>query len=171
MSGTFQIEAPRPQPEARRFPVLLLVVAIAVIGSVGIYFWSGAETTPIAKNTQPHLPFGSAEQAYARQIQIENAVLSRAENFIHQEVTTLSGELVNTGNRSLRDVQLTIEFSDELHQVVLRETRALYGPGVAPLAPGSRREFEVSFDHVPSSWNMQPPAVRVTGIEFKSLKE
>ena len=51
-------------------------------------------------------------------------------------------------------------------QVVLREARGILGTPPAALAPGERRSFEISFDHVPPSWNMQLPAVRVTSLRL-----
>jgi hypothetical protein len=119
---------------------------------------------------ESHLPFG-AEQTYAPKIQIEDLTLSRAENFLHQEVTMLAGRLTNGGNLTLSNVELTVEFSDELGQVVLRESRAVFSSQPAPFAPGERRDFEVSFEHIPSSWNIQKPVVRVSGILFASNKE
>lgn len=172
MSETHHLEMPEPpQSGDKRFPLLFFVAAIAIIAALGFYFWPGSPKAPIAGQTQAHLPFGPAEQAYARKIQLENLALSRAENFLHQEVTTLSGELLNAGSLSLRDAELTIEFSDDLHQVVLRERRSVFGGSAVPLVSGSRREFEVSFEHLPSSWNRQPPTLRVTGIQFASTKE
>jgi hypothetical protein len=57
-----------------------------------------------------------------------------------------------------------------MNQVVLREARAVLGAPPAVLAPGERRSFEVSFDHVPPSWNMQQPAVRVTNLQLAKSK-
>lgn len=168
MPGSLQIESPDRQPPASRVPLFFLIGAMLVAGSLGFYFWSSTEKPRSAANRQTHLPFGSVEQAYARQVQFENLALKRSENFIHQEVTTLSGELINGGTAALQDVELTIVFFDDLHQVVLREARSLFGAGAALLAPGSRREFEVSFEHIPASWNRQQPAVNVSGIQFAS---
>jgi len=92
--------------------------------------------------------------------------LSRAENFLHQEITTLNGELVNGGDRALRGVEVTIEFSDELNQIALREARPILTPRSPSLGAGERRGFEVSFEHIPASWNMQQPAVRISGLQF-----
>lgn len=139
--------------------------------SLGIYFWPGGQEPRSASKSEAHLPFGPAEQAYASKIQFENITLSRAENFIHQEVTTLSGELVNSGTLPLRDVELAIVFSDELQQVVLRENRSPFGTSSSPLAPGGRREFEISLEHIPSSWNMQVPQIIISGIQFADKKE
>ena len=129
------------------------------------------ERRPISRIRESHLPFGAAEQAYAPNLQIEKLALSRAQNFLNQEVTTLAGSLTNAGNLPLSDVELTVEFSDQLGQIVLRESRAVFAPQTSPFAPGERRAFEVSFEHIPSSWNIQQPLVRVSGILFTSRKE
>jgi hypothetical protein len=163
-----QLEMPNPQPPERsRFGfALTLAAAAAVIVVAGLYFLPGRQSPSRGTGTAPEVRFGPAERAYAPKLQLENAALSRAENFLHQEVTTLSGELLNTGDRSLRAVELTVEFSDDLHQVVLRETRSVLVPGAAPFAPAEHRSFEVSFEHIPSSWNRQQPIIRVTGLQF-----
>ena len=49
--------------------------------------------------------------------------------------------------------------------------RALINPGdrvliEEPHYTGARCAFEVSFEHIPSSWNMQQPSVRITGLQF-----
>ncbi len=61
---------------------------------------------------------------------------------------------------------MTIEFFDDMNQIALRETRSILAPGAASLAPAERRAFEVSFEHISSSWNMQQPLIRVTGLQF-----
>jgi len=110
------------------------------------------------------------EQQYVENIQIGNITLSRAENFLHQEVTTVSGELYNGGNESVSGLRLTTQFSDDMNQVVLRETRDVSGTPERPLAAGERRAFEISFEHVPSSWNMQQPSVRVSYLRLPAQK-
>jgi hypothetical protein len=57
-----------------------------------------------------------------------------------------------------------------LNQVVLREARAVLDVAAPPLAPGARREFEISFEHVPSSWNMQQPVINITALRFSSTQ-
>ena len=171
MTETLQFETPELEPQGpRRFPLLILVVMIALAVALGFYFWPGAGAPKPVSKKEVHLPFGPAEQAYVPKIRVENVSMSRAENFIHQEVTTLSGELVNEGSLPLRDVELTIVFSDDLHQAVLRESRSLFGSGSSPLAPGGRREFEISLEHIPSSWNMQLPIITISGLRFAAQK-
>jgi hypothetical protein len=147
----------------------LLIASAALCAALYFYLEPGSPRHSSAPGAQAHLPFGSAEQAYAPNLHLENISLERSENFLQQEVTTLAGEAVNSGTQPLRDAEITIEFFDELHQVVLRETRAILA-GSPPLAPGERREFEIAFEHIPASWNSAHPTVKVTGLLFDSAK-
>jgi len=111
------------------------------------------------------------EQEYSKKIEVGKLTMSRAENFLHQEVTTLTGELYNGGTEPVLGLALTTEFVDDMNQIVLRESRMVLGSPAAPLAPGERRAFEISFDHVPNSWNMQTPAVRVSHLQLPARKQ
>src|SRR5271170_2934212 len=88
-----------------------------------------------------------AEQEYAKKLEIGKIALSRAENFLHQEVTILNGEVYNGGPEPVVALTLTTEFLDSMNQVVLRETRRVLKTSEPPLAPGERRNFEISFEH------------------------
>lgn len=152
------------QQNAGGAPRILLLAAV-LLAAAGLAFFlrfgsARRESGPAAL----HLPSGPAELSYGAGIRVENVTLSRAENYLHQEVTTVKGNLVNPGDRSLQRVELTIEFFDQMHQVVLRHSFISSAPQAIP-AKGSR-DFEVSFEHIPSGWNMQDPAIRVAGLEF-----
>lgn len=166
MHDASQIGTPEPAQRERGRSWVPWMGAAAVVIALVIYVWPGVEEHPPSRAKEIHLPFGAAEQAYASKLQIENLALSRAENFLHQEVTTLSGQLTNAGDRRLQNVELTVEFSDALPQIVLRESRLVLVAAGPPLAPGEHRDFEISFEHIPTSWNRQQPAVRATGILF-----
>jgi hypothetical protein len=160
------IEIPEPEAERKRFSFALGVAAAAVVIVLGaFYLWPGRQS-PSRGTQEVHPPFGPAERAYASKIQFENLALSRAENFLHQEVTTLGGELINAGDRTLSEVEVTVEFYDQLNQIALRESRMAVTYTNPPVAPSERRVFEVSFEHIPNSWNMQMPMVRVSGLRF-----
>jgi hypothetical protein len=170
MSDTLHIETPeQPEPKAGRSWIAWMGAATIGI-ALTVAMWPGAERRSASSTRESHLPFGSAEQTYAPNIQIEGLTLSRAENFLNQEVTTLAGQLTNGGSLPLANVELTVEFSDQLGQVVLRESRAVFAPQASRFAPGERRDFEVSFEHIPASWNIQQPLVRVSGLLFTTKK-
>ena len=154
--------------------VLVLVAALLLPSSILLNPWfHGDPSTSDKRHLTPggvQQFFGAAEQAYAPHLQIENIAMSKAENFLNQEVTTLTGEVVNSGDRTLLGLELTIEFHDSLHQVILREFRSVLDPAAVPFAPGTRREFEISFEHLPASWNFEEPVIRVSALRFASTK-
>ena len=171
MPETLHIETiDQPQPKPGRSWIVWMGAATIAIALV-ILMWPGAARHPATTTREAHLPFGAAERAYAPKLQIENMPLSRAENFLNQEVTTVPGRITNAGDLPLANVELTVEFSDELGQIVLRESRVVFAPQTPPFVPGERRDFEFSFEHIPSSWNVQQPLVHVSGILFTSKKE
>ena len=172
---------PAPQRTSFRFALLggavlafLLVAALLLPSGIVLNPWFHGDRSTAGRRhagaSGLPLVFGPAEQAYAPQIHIENIAMSRVQNFLNQEVTVLAGQVVNSGDRSLQGIELTVVFSDTLNQVVLRESRSVLDPGSLPLAPGEHRDFEISFEHLPSSWNMQQPVVAVTAMNMVSSK-
>jgi hypothetical protein len=150
-------------------------MGVAATAAILLTFWFLSESFRSGKSVTMKqtvvLKMSPAEQEYAKKIEIGNIAMSRAENFLHQEVTTLSGELLNNGSEPVLRLILTTEFSDDMHQIVLRETRKVLGPPSPALAPGERRAFEISFDHVPNSWNMHSPTVRVAHLQLSADKQ
>ena len=170
MHDTLQIDTPEQLPPKSGRSWIAWMGAATIAIALVVLMWPGAARRPASSTRESHFPFGSAEQAYAQKLQIEYLPLSRAENFLNQEVTTVPGRIANAGDLPLSNVELTVEFSDELGQIVLRESRAVFVPQTPAFAPGERRDFEFSFEHIPSSWNIQQPRVRVSGILFTSKK-
>jgi len=110
---------------------------------------------------------GAAENAYAAQIHVSDLRMSRAMNLVKQEFTYVAGVLANEGTRQIRDIELTTEFRDQFNQVVLREIQRPFGTTTKagdPLPAGQRREFQLTFEHVPNDWNRQSPSIHVSGL-------
>ncbi|HZV59982.1 MAG TPA: FxLYD domain-containing protein [Candidatus Eremiobacteraceae bacterium] len=151
----------------RRFVILAVSLVFLLLA---FFLWraSTKRDQPAATGSQDAL--GPDGRAYTSKVGVDHIEISRAENFLHQEVTTISGEISNGGNRALASVELTIEFYDDLNQIAQRETRSLFGPPGPPIPPGDHREFEVSFEHISSSWNMRQPVIKVTAVQFAASK-
>ena len=158
-----------PKPPERSRAALAATVALgaAAVIAAAIYFPSGRSGRSTGPGKPSPLPFGAAEQAYASKIKFGDFEISRAENYLRQEVTTLSVGVQNTGDRAIREMEVTLEFHDVMRQVVLRETRRILSSAGAPLAAGEKRTFEISFEHLPDLWNRQAPAIRVSGLRFQ----
>jgi hypothetical protein len=159
-------EQQKPASHGRVTVVLGVVVVLVIAASLWLLFKSPPPPPQGTLELGVTPRMSASEKDYARNLRVENIAMSRAENFLHQEVTILNAEVVNRGPQAIAVLELSVEFSDEMNQVVLREARGILGTPPAALAPGERRSFEISFDHVPPSWNMQLPAVRVTSLRL-----
>jgi hypothetical protein len=173
MQETFE-NPQSPDTKSKSSPVTLgmgVVVAAAILLSLWFLFEPLQSRKVNTVQETVIVKMSPAEQEYVKKIEIGNIAMSRAENFLHQEVTTLTGEIFNGGTEPVMGLTLTTEFSDDMHQIVLRETRRVLGSPGPALAPGERRAMEISFDRVPNSWNMQAPAVRVTQLQLPPQKQ
>jgi|ERR1700739_408290 len=164
----------QPDPDQRKPLPLNILLGALVIVAIALSFWfvfkSSQRGSSRDASSTAFVPMTPAEQTYAKSIQIENIALSRAENFLHQEVTILDADAINAGQQTVAGMSVTVEFFDDLHQVVLRETRSVLGIPPVALGPGQKRSFSISFDRVPPSWNLQQPAVQVTYLQLAILK-
>ena len=156
-----------PTEERSRLPVAFLagivVVSLLIGGAVLINHFS----TPAGPVEEKPLPMGPAEQAYAPQIRFLEPKMSRAANFLNQEVTFVFGTLENAGLRPIRQIEITLEFHDVFNQVVLRDKQRLFNPNAVPLPPGQQRDFQIGYEHISAQWNQTYPAIRVTGLDLK----
>jgi len=164
-----RLESPLPEPEKEsggifRHPGVIAVATLLSLAVLYLFFFRGPAPTPSA--TQTRFPFHAAEREYAAKLHFGNFEMSRAESFLNQEVTYLAGDVLNSGDRALSGIEATIEFQDDMKQIALRETRPVLFGATALLPPGKSAHFEISFDHVPPSWNMQLPSVQVAGLQF-----
>jgi hypothetical protein len=155
---------------SQRSVLLFALVSVAAVIGAWFVFAPSPSHTPPAGMTPARLQMTAAAQEYVKNIQIGNIAMSRAENFLHQEVTVVNGEVYNAGNQPVSALRVTAQFTDDLSQVVLRETRDIIGVSDRAITPGERRAFEISFEHVPASWNMQQPAMRVDYLALAASK-
>jgi hypothetical protein len=127
----------------------------------------------LTRSTQPHrttaaatLPFGAEEQNYAAaNIHFQDVAFSQSSNLLNQEFTYATGKISNDGSRTVRGLEITLEFHDQFNQVILRETQRAVELTAAPLPPGQQRDFQITIEqHIPSTWNQQYPSIRVTGL-------
>ena len=154
------------EPKSRA-PMVLLVGAAAALLLIGVIYLVGRLTPAPAKVVEQPLPMGSAEQAYAQQIQFLEPKVARAANFLNQEVTFVFGTVLNNGPRAIRQIEVTLEFHDVFNQVVLRDKQRLFSPTAVPLAPNDRRDFQLGYETLPAQWNQAYPTIRITGLQLQ----
>lgn len=162
-------ESPLPEPgrdsgTIYRHPAAIAAVTLLSIAALYLLFFRGPAPSP--SSLEKRLAFGADEQAYAAKLQFQNFEMSKAESFLNEEVTYLAGDVLNTGDRAISGIDATILFQDDMKQIALRETRPILFGARSVLLPGKAAHFQISFDRVPPSWNMQLPSVKVVGLQF-----
>jgi hypothetical protein len=150
--------------ERSQFPIAFAAGAAIVLLLLGGLILLSRGSHPTAPGAGVKLPFGAAEQAYAERIHFKDIQMAKANNFLNQEFTYVAGTVVNDGTRTIRGLQVTLEFHDPFNQVILKESEQLIGAKDAPLGAGQPRDFQVTLEHVPAEWNQQYPSIRVTGL-------
>jgi hypothetical protein len=156
-----------PTEEKSQLPVAfivgLVIVAVLVTGAVVATRYMSPSGPEVLKP----LPMGPTEQSYAMQIHFLEPKMSRAANLLNQEVTYIMGTVQNGGTRPIKQIEITMQFTDPFKQLVQTETERLLGPNENPLAPGEQRDYMLGYDHISAQWNQVYPSVKITGLEFK----
>jgi hypothetical protein len=111
-------------------------------------------------------PLTAEQKAYLSRISVTDARMSTAQNYLGDTVTFLDGKVSNQGPRTVREVELQMEYVDTLGQVVLRDFTFALSTRMPPLAAGATRNFQVSYDHMPADWNQAPPRITVIRVGF-----
>jgi hypothetical protein len=151
----------------RQFGVALLAGLIVVlIIAGGAYFWIEKTSDKPAAQAPP-LPMGTAEQAYAPQITFGSFDLSRTTNFLNQQVTNIAGAVTNGGQRTVLEMEVSMEFRDIGQNVILREKQRMFGSKEKPLQSLEKRAFQLNFENIPDGWNQVPPAFSITGLRLQ----
>ena len=156
-----------PRSEERsRLPVAFLagiVIVLLLIGGAVLY---SRYSAPVANEEDKPMQVGPEELAYASQIHILDPKMSRAANFLNQEVTYIFGTVENSGNRKVKQIEITLEFHDPFNQVVLRDRQRLFLASTPPMPPGQQRDFQVPYEHISAEWNNVYPTIRVSALSF-----
>jgi hypothetical protein len=150
--------------EKSRFPMAFAagIIVVLIIGA-GLAF-AIRKTQPTGIAAAKNLPFGQAEQAYAPHIQFQGIQMAHSTNFLNQEFTFVAGTTVNTGDRAIVGLQISVEFHDQFNQTILRDTEIILPPTAAAIPAGQMRDFQVILERIPSDWNRQYPSIRVIGL-------
>lgn len=147
------------------FPAAFAIGVVVTLMLAGALIWLTRVTQPRGPAPVGKLPFGAEEQAYAQQIHFQSGQMSQATNFLNQEFTYAAGTVSNGGTRTIRALDVEFEYRDPFNQVVLRDPQRLVSTDGQPLKTGQSRDFQVTLGaHLPSEWNRQYPAIRITGL-------
>jgi len=158
---------PRNDHGVSTLTIIILIVSVILAGLVAImvlHQHQAATRPALVVASRP--PLTAEQRAYLTSLAFAEFHMSAAANFLGDTVTYLDGSVTNQGAKSVRNLDVELNFVDSLNQVVLRETAHPLATRAAPLQPGETYAFRVTFEHMPVDWNQAPPSAKAVYLEF-----
>jgi hypothetical protein len=154
---------------------IAVVTAVVLLGAVlGYYYY--AKSQPRTKEGRPVIPglvhAGDAEfDRYRRNVLIlDNPKGEVWTNFKGDRVATISGKIMNEGEKVLEAVELKITLYDSTGKVLKEDTRTPIRPGLGlegrPLRSLETRVFSVMLEGISIYWDPQRVDVDISGLKF-----
>lgn len=146
---------------------------LRMVGGIVVFFLLFAVVAFLASRIQNRRRAAADEEMiqaaeqFGSQIEIGHVYFNTGENFLGDRVRYLNGTFTNHESRPVELLELTFYFSDTLGQTVLRESKRPIDEHKASLKPGESREFAIGFEGLPTDWNHQHPAIKVTRLKFE----
>jgi hypothetical protein len=160
----------RPETQERNWTPFIvgLVAVVIVIGILTVITRTGGKASQQA-------------DPYVAQLQISNAKVSAAENYVGGTVTYLDATITNTGNKTLAGATMNLVFHNTLNEVVQKETLPLHvlvenqmggypdlvDMSRSPIAPGQSRNVRMTLEHISADWNQAPPDMQLVNLKLK----
>src|SRR5436189_4941665 len=167
MGGFIEPSPATQERDSNRIPILVgMGLVIVVVGIIALFSRGQSKGS-------------AAPHPYAANLKLSDLKMSAAENFVGATVTYLDGTVTNTGDKTLTHAIVHVTFKDSLGQIVQTEDIPLHvlqtgGPypeavdlSNSPLAPGQRKPFRLTFEHVSNNWNHEYPALQITDVSVK----
>ena len=140
---------------------LYVVAVLLALGGAG-FIWMTRQGVP-----EKTAPVATAEaKAYAKFLKLSHTEMKATESYVGAAVVEILGEVTNTGDRELKQVDLTCIFYDPYNQIVLREPASIVRTKTGGLKPGETKPFRLPFDNIPDGWNQRMPQLVMGQIIF-----
>lgn len=108
---------------------------------------------------------------YKTRIRIENVKASLAVSFTNARIATISGIIVNDGDRKLEAVELHITLFDVYGNVSKERTAFALRPGAGyisrPMEPLEKRPFAIGVESVEYYWDPKQISYEITGLKYE----
>jgi archaellum component FlaF (FlaF/FlaG flagellin family) len=156
-------------PERKWAPFLIgLVAVLVVIGAIVAFTRNSGQTK---QQINP----------YAAKLQISNAKVSAAENYVGGTVTYLDADITNNGDKTLEGADMNLVFKNTMNEIVQKETLPLHvltentmggypdlvDMSRSPITPGHTKTVRMTLEHVSADWNQAPPQMQLVDLKLK----
>jgi len=165
----------RPQKAFRPLTLFISLGVLAVLlGTVFLYvhYQHGSQsgTAGVAVPGLLH-PGDPGFEYYKNKIRIENVKSTLSITFSKARIATITGTIVNDGDRKLEALQLHVILYDAWGKVTKERTAFALRPGAGyssrPMEPLEERPFAIGVESVEVYWDPKLTSYEITGLKYK----
>ncbi len=167
------------EPQKSFNPIMLFItlgLLAAFAGGVLLYNRFKEKTPPKSATGSVYVPgllqAGNTDfEYYKTRIRIENVKASLGINYSHTRIATISGTIVNDGDRTLEALQLHITLYDVWGKLSKERTAFALRPGAGivnkPMKPLEKRSFSIGVESVEYYWDPKNISYEIVGLKFR----
>ncbi len=144
-------------------PVVIVMGVLLVAGAAGFWYLDRLSQQP----SPPPPPLTAEAKSYVSHLKLSDVDMAANEDYFHNRVVEIKGNIQNLGDRRLDLVEINCVFYDPYGQVVLRQRTPIVNRKAGGLAPGDTKPFRLPFDTIPDSWNNVMPQMVIARIDFE----
>ena len=144
-------------------PVVIVIGVLIAVGAAGFWYLDRASRQP----PPPPPPLTDEAKAYVSKLKLSDVEMGAREDYFHNKVVEITGNIHNAGDRVLNFVEINCVFHDPYGQVVLRQRTPIVSGKAGGLAPGAQKPFRLPFDTLPESWDNVMPQLVIARIDFQ----
>jgi hypothetical protein len=165
----------RPQKAVRPLTLFISLGVLAVLlGAVFLYVnyqknnRQGSSAVVVPGLVRPGDP---DFEYYKTRIRIENVKATLAKSFSNARFATISGTIVNDGDRNLEALELHITLYDVFGEISKERTAFALRPGSGyvsrPMEPLEERPFVIGIESIEYYWDPKQISYEITGLKYK----
>ena len=166
-----EIFTPAEQESAARNWTPFVVGLVAVLIAVGTIIGLTRHSGKTAQQVNP----------YVSKLQVSDAKVSAAENYVGGTVTYLDATITNAGDQTLFGADMNLVFKNTMNEIVQKETMPLHVlvenqmggyPDLvdmtrSPIAPGHSKPVRMTLEHISADWNQAPPEMQLVNLKLR----
>lgn len=156
---------PDSGPKQRRVqpvPVAIAGIVLLLAGGLAVYVYGHwlqrVEDGPVLTEEA---------REYLEYLDLSEVQMAAEESFLTHRLVTIEGNITNSGERTVRLVEIHCLFRDPHGVEIAREPAVIVGARGGPLAPGETKSFRLAFDELRRDWNQVMPSLFISQIAFE----
>lgn len=142
--------------------MIIGLVAVVLVGAAAAYLTFGPKPAP-----PPPIVLTQEAKDYLPNLKLTDVGLQAAESYVNSSLVEVLGKVTNTGNRTVKLVQVNCLFRNIYRKPIYRELATVVGAKYGPLKPGETKPFRLAFENPPQGWNQDMPDLVIAQIQFE----